>query len=70
MITVVRVPDGYKDVDFTAHMSVEDAIDAAGYELKDNEEVRVNNEPINGNGLDTELRDNDVVLIVKDITGN
>lgn len=70
MITLVRVPDGYKELDFEAGMTISDALAKAGWDLKDNEEVRVNGSPVNGNGLDTELRDLDGVIIVKNISGN
>ena len=70
MITIMRVPDGHKDLTYESGMTVNDAIEMADWELKDNEEVRLNGRPVNGNGLDTELRDNDAVLIVKNISGN
>ena len=70
MITIIRVPDGHQDFDFAPGMTVQDAIDKAGWELKANEEVRVNGRPVNGSGLATELRDNDAIIIVKNISGN
>ena len=59
-----------KEFDFESGMTVADALDAAGWELKDNEELRVNGSPINGSGVDPELRDLDTLVIVKNISGN
>lgn len=70
MITLVRVPDSFKEIDYESGMTVGDAIDSVDWELKDNEEIRINGRPVNGNGLDTELRDQDAVVIVKNISGN
>lgn len=70
MITLVRVPDSYKDIDFVAGLKVGEAINEAGWELKDNEEVRINGQPVNGEGMNTRLRDGDAVVIVKNISGN
>ncbi len=70
MITIIRVGDGHKDFTYENGMTVNKLIDKAEWELKENEEVRINGKAVNGSGLDTELRDNDAVLIVKNISGN
>lgn len=70
MITIIRVSDGMREVDFQSGMTVNTVLDQVGWELKDNEEVRVNGTPVNGQGLETPLRDLDTIVIVKPIAGN
>ncbi len=67
-VLVVRIPDGQKEVPFTAGMTAGDAIDEAGFELKANEELRINGGV--QNGRETAIRDGDAVIVVKDISGN
>ena len=46
--------------------TVEKALEKAGFELKDDEEVKVNTEPAEE---DTELEENDTVLLTKNVEG-
>ncbi len=68
VIRVARVSEGMKEVPFVPGMTVSEAIEAAGYSIGGEDQVRVNNQP--AGDLDMTVPADATVLIVQTISGN
>lgn len=69
LVKVGRVGTTIKEIALNGDRTVEDALAAAGFKIKDSEIVQVNGDEIEEDEMDMELEDGDRVILVKNIEG-
>ena len=69
MITVIKIPNGYKELDFKLDMTIGDILKESGLMVENKEEVRVNGEIISKDFMN-KVHDKDSVTILQLIKGS
>ena len=66
-VNVARTGSAVKEVALNGARTIQDALDAAGIQKKDSEEIKINGESVED--TDLELEDGDRVVLVKNVSG-